>query len=109
MEWILGLLSVETIVRFLAKKAKEAGTLFLLRFRELCKDNTDLLDRLRAKQAEMAGQKISGSKKAEMVVDAVLEDIQEVGNDALRALLFALNGVIFFEDHYATPEETTEN
>lgn len=100
MEWVLSFITVEKILAFLARRAKIAGALFLLKFQELAANNTALAARLRQKQESVKDKQLSGSQKAEIVVYAVLEDLGETGNDALRALLFAINGAVFYESQF---------
>lgn len=106
LSFFLSFFSVDKIIAFLAEKTQQVGALFILKFNELRQDNKDLAQLLKDQQAEFDkvhekdGQPMRGVDRAEMVVNAVLVALKQEGNDALRAFLFALNGVIFYEDHY---------
>ena len=92
--------SIDAILVWLAKKAGLVGMLAALRFRQLIKDNPGIVARFRKKQAEAAATMpaASGADKMKWVVESVLLEMQEVGNDGLTALLYGFSTALFYED-----------
>ena len=97
---VLSMFSIESILAWLARKAGLVGALSLLRFKQLTADNPGIIARFEKLQTEAAltMPHASGVDKAKWVVESVLAEMHEIGNDALTSLLYGLNGAIFFEN-----------
>jgi hypothetical protein len=99
---LLSMIPVQAILEFLAKRAGIAGALTLYRFNLLVQDNPGILQRFRDKQAEAAAkmQQASGMDRAKWVVESILAETGEVADDALKSLLYGVNGAVFYEGKF---------
>lgn len=97
--WLLSMFSLQSILSWLAQKAGIIGALSLYRFHQLVQDNPGIVKRFEQKQdeANAAMHEASGSDKLKWVVESILLEMGEVGNDTLKALLYGFSTVLWAE------------
>ena len=107
---VLSMFSIESILAWLARKAGLVGALSLLRFKQLTVDNPGIVARFLKLQSEAAltMPHASGVDKAKWVVESVLAEMHEIGNDALVALLYGLNSALWIENTTPTVKQKPE-